>query len=83
MSESSLFEQLKSHVGGLVRVRYDDGGASGLNGKIGLLMGVFDPRRVRAGDLRAAQIELLIDGSVKILVVYTNELELIGADDAR
>jgi len=76
-SDQTFEQQLQSHVGGLVRVCYDDGGASSLNGKIGLLMG-----GVPDGARWAAQIEVLIDGSVKILVVYPNELELIGADDA-
>ncbi len=78
-SDQTFEQQLQSHVGGLVRVRYGAWAASsGLNGKIGLLMSV--------GHLvtdRSAQIEVLIDGSVRILVVYTDELELLGADDAR
>jgi hypothetical protein len=74
-SDQTFEQQVQAHVGGLVRVRYDDGGASGLNGKIGLLMSVATAR------VRSAQIEVLIDGSVKILVVYPNEIELIGADD--
>ena len=79
-SDQTFGQQLQSHVGGLVRVCYGAWAASsGLNGKIGLLMsvGAGPP----AGP-PTAQIEVLIDGSVRILVVYTNELELIGADDA-
>ncbi len=71
-SDQTFGQKLQPHVGGLVRVCYDDGGTSGFNGKIGLLMSVA-PRLARS-----AQIEVLIDGSVKILVVYPNELELIG-----
>ena len=74
--DQTFEQQLQPQVGGLVRVCYDDGGTSGLNGKIGLLMGVSTARVARS-----AQIEVLIDRRVRILVVYSNELELIGADD--
>jgi hypothetical protein len=83
MAREQTFEQkLQPHVGGLVRVRYGAAGAIGedLSGKIGLLMSVVgadgpgDPRR-------SAQIEVLIDGSVRSLIVYLHEIELIGADD--
>lgn len=80
MSERDFVNRLREHVGGLVRVRCDDGRASGLNGKIGLLMSVT---AFKAPWLSRAVIELLIDDSVRILFLYPDEIELIGADDAR
>jgi hypothetical protein len=83
MSETSFHEKLNSHVGGLVRVRCDDGYANSLNGKIGLLMSASEGRRSAIRDCGAPmQIEVLIDGSVRILLLYPQELEFIGADDA-
>ncbi len=81
MAREQTFEQkLQSHMGGLVRVRnYAGDGASGLNGKIGLLMSVSEACRSRSA--RTSQIEVLIDGNVRTLYVYPRELELIGADD--
>jgi hypothetical protein len=74
-SDQTFEQQLQSHVGGLVRVRSDGGYANSLNGKIGLLMSVATAR------VRSAQIEVLIDGSVKKLILYPEEIEIIGADD--
>ena len=62
-------------MGGLVRVCYDDGGTSGLNGKIGLLMSVT------ACGATSAVVEVLIEERVRSLLLYSNELELLGADD--
>ena len=76
--DQTFGQQLQPHVGGLVRVRYGAWAASsGLNGKIGLLISVADASR-----RRSAQIEVLIDGSVRFLLLYPHELELLGADDA-
>jgi hypothetical protein len=81
MPKPSFREQLQSHIGGLVRVRLTSMGAwtrilRDFNGKIGLLVRVDDlgPSRWRA--------ELLIDGNIEELVIYTGDLEFIGADDA-
>jgi hypothetical protein len=76
--EKTFEQQLQPHVGGLVRVRYDDGGANGLNGKIGLLMsvdGCGDGRRA------SAVVEVLIEERVRSLLLYSHELELLPADD--
>jgi len=78
-SEQTFEQQLQHHAGGLVRVCY---GAwadhARLIGKIGLLMSVATTRTGRG-----AQVEVLIDGSVKKLILYPDELELLGADDAK
>jgi hypothetical protein len=76
-SDQTFEQQLQSHVGGLVRVCYDDGGGSGLNGKIGLLMGV-----TTAFAASRAVVEVLIEERVRSLLLYSNELELLPADDA-
>jgi hypothetical protein len=81
MPKPSFREQLQSHIGGLVRVRLDRGGAwsrvlRDFNGKIGLLVRVdyLGPTRWR--------VDLLIDGNIEALVIYTGDLELLGAEDA-
>ena len=81
MSESSFLEQLKSHVGGLVRVAELNSGrtASVFSGKIGLLLGA----ELRGFLLTSMMVELLIDGSANKLLLYPGELELIGAVDAK
>ena len=77
MPSDQTFEQkLQPHVGGLVRVRYDDGGTSGLNGKIGLLIGA-----TTAFEASSAVVEVLIEERVRSLLLYSNELEFLGADD--
>jgi len=78
-SDQTFEQQLQSHVGGLVRVCYGAWAAStGLNGKIGLLMSVPG---AHCDDPLALLLEVLIDGSVRSLIVYPHEIELIGADD--
>jgi hypothetical protein len=79
--KTSFREQLQSHIGGLVRVRLTSMGARtqiirNFNGKIGLLVRVdyLGPTRWR--------VDLLIDGSIEAFVIYTGDLELLGADDA-
>jgi hypothetical protein len=82
MSDSSFHERLQSHRGGLIRVGELDSRlvASAFSGKIGLLMSV---NTACAGlTVEGAQwVELLIDGSVRSIFLYPDELELIGADD--
>jgi hypothetical protein len=50
-------------------------------GKIGLLLSVDPAPRWVVEDV--AVVKLLIDGSVRILVVYPHEIEFLGADDAK
>jgi hypothetical protein len=74
-------QQLKSHKGGLVRVRPGPGAAGRVfGGKIGLLMN--SNSNIGSDILGAVRIELLIDGSVKKFILYPCDLEFIGADDA-
>ena len=79
--DQTFEQQLKSHVGGLVRVADVASGrtASVFNGKIGLLLGA----ELRGFTLMSMMVELLIDGSAKKLLLYPGELELLGADDAK
>jgi hypothetical protein len=97
MSESSFLEQLKSHQGGLVQVQAALHRPVGLgivdrveqlqqqrvsrefNGKIGLLMGVTTA--FSGTNRRSAWVNLLIDGSIKKLLLYPGDLKFIGADD--
>ncbi len=82
MSELSLHEKLQPHVGGLVRVVTKNSAVDGLSmGKIGLLLSVDPAPRWVVEDV--AVVKLLIDGSVRILVVYPHEIEFLGADDAK
>ena len=78
--EQTFEQQLQPHVGGLVRVRYDDGGTSSLNGKIGLLMSV-DGCGDAAGRRASAVVEVFIEERVRSLLLYSHELELLPADD--
>ena len=74
MTYDQTLEQLKSHVGGLVRV-VD-------NGKIGLLLNAI-PRKVSWG--HAVVIDVLLDGTVKSYALdesFLSFFDLIGADDA-
>jgi hypothetical protein len=77
MPDDQTFEQrLKSHTGGLVRVFDEAKVDRSLRGKIGLLMSAR--HLYTRGPVR---VELLIDGSVKKLLLYPSELEFLGADD--
>lgn len=82
MPDDQTFEQrCQSHVGGLVRVVTKNSAVKGLiMGKIGLLLSAEAESMWVVEDV--AVVKLLIDGSVKILVVYPNEIELLGGDDA-
>mgnify|MGYP006966048054 CR=1 FL=1 len=79
--DQTFLQQLNSHVGGLVRVRvsaWREGWAATreFDGKIGLLMSTIGA----SGD--AQWIELLIDGRIKNIFLYPDEVEFLGADDA-
>ncbi len=78
MPDDQTFEQrLESHTGGLVRLVDEAKVDHALRGKIGLAlsaMAMFSRGPVR--------VELLIDGSVRILLLYPDELEFLGANDA-
>ena len=86
MTYDQTLEQLKSHVGGLVRVRvgaWRDSRATAreFDGKIGLLMSAF-PAFGAGIRVDAQWVEMLIDGSIKNIFLYPDELEFLGADDA-
>ncbi len=78
-SDQTFEQQLQSRVGGLVRVRYDDGGASSLNGKIGLLMSADGCHAACTSN--SAVVEVFIEERVRSLLLYSHELEFLGADD--
>jgi hypothetical protein len=79
MSETSLLEQLKSHVGGLVRVRAQRAdraiALSQWNSKLCLLLA--------AGTTAAevVEVKLLADGRIIRLPLIQNEIEFIGAEE--
>jgi hypothetical protein len=82
--EQTFEQQLKSHQGGLIRVRvgaWREGWATTreFDGKIGLLMRTLPGF---AGSDYAQFIELLIDESIKNIFLYPDEVEFLGADDA-
>jgi len=79
MPDTRLHKKLQPHVGGLVRLVTKDSAVVGLSmGKIGLLLSAGPSDRTVLVD--HAVVKLLIDGSVRILFVYPDELELIGAE---
>ena len=71
MPKRSFHERLQPYIGGLVRVR---GGYPELADQIGLLMGTDD---FSFGGQDMVQAKLLIDGRVRGLYFYSNELEFI------
>ncbi len=81
--DAIFYEQLQSHVGGMVRV------VRGVRqhpifeefvGEIGILLSVDD--RWRNSLIRLVRINLFIGGSIRALDLERDEFELIGADDA-
>jgi hypothetical protein len=85
MPDLGFRERLQSHQGGLVRVLYSERRrlymtAREVHGKIGLLVSLKSTDYSYSID--SAMVELLIDGSVKMILLYPGELEFLGADDA-
>ena len=80
--DASFYEQLQSHVGGMVRVvrgvRQPIFGE--LVGEIGILLSIDE--RWRKSLLFLVRINLFIGGSIRALDLERDEIELIGADDA-
>jgi len=80
--DASFYEQLQSHVGGMVQVvrgvRQPIFGE--LVGEIGILLSIDG--RWRNSLLGLARINLFIGGSIRALDLEPDEIELIGADDA-
>jgi hypothetical protein len=71
--DASFYEQLQSHIGGLVRVKsttYSD-----LIGKIGLLTAAWPASGHPRED--AALVDLFIDGRLRSLYVYTYEVDFL------
>lgn len=87
MSDAVFLEQLRSHIGDLVRLKFSDpivGDTAGWwagfvqqwNGKIGLLL------EVSASDIEgSAWIILLVDGNSQALCVGVGNVEFIGGND--
>jgi len=80
--DASFYEQLQSHVGGMVRVvrgvRQPIFGE--LVGEIGILLSIDG--RWRNSLLGLVRINLFIGGSIRALDLERDEIELIGANDA-
>ncbi len=72
MPKRSFYERLQPYIGGIVRVR---GGYPEIADQIGLLMGT---ENFSYGAQDMVQAKLLIDGSVRALYFYSNELEVIS-----
>ena len=85
MDQFEFYEQLQSHVGGLVRVcveLFTLGNLWNFSGKIGLLVSAKLAHVWPGEDPEAVEVELLIYGRVIKHIFYPGELELIGGDDA-
>jgi hypothetical protein len=81
--DNSFYEQLQSHVGGMVRVVRGVGqhpNFEELVGEIGILLSIDD--RWRNSLLSLVRINLFIGGSIRALNLEPDEIELIGANDA-
>jgi len=72
--EKTFEQQLQPHVGGVVKV-IRGGIYCEHVGKLGILLEVSSSQR-------AAWVNLLIDGKIRLLYVHSGDLEFIGADDA-
>jgi hypothetical protein len=81
--DASFYEQLQSHVGGMVRVvrgvrqhpNFEE-----LVGEIGILLSIDG--RWRNSLLGLVRINMFIGGSIRALDLERDEIELIGANDA-
>jgi hypothetical protein len=77
--DASFYEQLQSHVGGMVRVRqhpiFEE-----FDGEIGILLSIDD--RWRNSLLGLVRISLFIGGSIQALDLERDHFVLIGANDA-
>ncbi len=75
--ESEFLNQLRSHVGGLVKVGELDSGlvASAFNGKFGLLL-----RANSWNGGMGAVAELFIDGRCMVMTFLPGEIEIIARD---
>jgi hypothetical protein len=76
MTREQTFEQLQSHVGGLVRVPIDASLRSlqDIKGGVGLLVSIEQTTHPRWG---VVQLDLLIGGRLRTVQVYPGALELI------
>jgi hypothetical protein len=79
MDQFEFYEQLQSHIGGLVQVcyRYPD-----LTDQIGILVSAELTYVWPSEDPDAVGVELLIGGRVIKHTFYPGELEIIGGDNA-
>jgi hypothetical protein len=76
MSEPSFHEQIQPHVGRIAKVLCL--GYSDLTyGQLGLLVGA---RTARQDPGLAAWVDMLIDGKIRLLYVYSGDLEFLGAE---
>jgi hypothetical protein len=85
MDQFEFYEQLQSHIGGLVRVcpePFTLGNLWNFSGKIGLLVSAELIHVWPGEDPDAVGVELLIDGRVIKHAFYPSELELIEGCDA-
>jgi len=85
MDQFEFYEQLQSHIGGIIRVCGDChtlGIWGNFSGNIGLLVSAKLAHVWPGEEPDAVDVELLIDGRVIKHTFYPSELEIIGGDDA-
>jgi hypothetical protein len=76
VSKHSFHEQIQPHVGRIAKVLCL--GYSDLTyGQLGLLVGTRTSRQYPG---LAAWVDMLIDGKIRLLYVYSGDLEFIGAE---
>ena len=76
MSKHSLHEQIQPHVGRIAKVLCLD--YSDLTyGQLGLLVGTRTSRQYPG---LAAWVDMLIDGKIRLLYVYSGDLEFLEAE---
>jgi hypothetical protein len=80
MDQFEFYEQLQSHIGGIVRVCGDYHTLGNFSGKIGLLVSAELAYVWPGEDPDAVGVELLIDGRVIKRTFYPGEIEIIARD---
>jgi hypothetical protein len=77
VSEHSLHEQIQPHVGRVAKVLIE-GHCDLTYGQIGLLVGTRTSRQYPG---LAAWVDMLIDGKIHLLYVYSGDLEFLGGEE--
>ena len=85
MTQGDFYSQMRSHIGGLIRVKYrGDGGevivrSSYPDVEVGLVLSAKPMGG--SGGVLGMDVELLMGGRVQRILLFSDEVEFIGGDD--